>query len=130
MALIFNPTILYLQHMNSDIFSFFFYLPHNSIVIFSAEKQDMKFLPSLFHVSVVLYWFHSVLLYYYWLAGWTVHHVRDQSVARFSFVFILSEHNHPRTTEAQLLLSHRIFAILCKKKNAFVLNISPQCPKH
>lgn len=116
MALIFNPTILYLQHMNSDIFSFFFYLPHNSIVIFSAEKQDMKFLPSLFHVSVVLYWFHSVLLYYYWQAGWTVHHVRDQSVARFSFVFILSEHNHPRTTEAQLLLSHRIFAILCKKK--------------
>lgn len=35
------------------------------------------------------------------LAGLTVHHVRDQS-----FFFILSEHNHPRTTEAQLLPSY------------------------
>lgn len=82
----------------------------------------MKFLPSLFHVCVVLYWFHSVEVFEVaalLLAGWTVHHARDQSVARFSFVFILSEHNHPRATEAQLLLSHQIFAILCNKMHLF-----------
>lgn len=75
--------------------NFFFYLPHNSVVILMLRNKTWN------DVCVVLRWFHSVKVFEVaalLLAGWTVHHVRDQSLARFFVLFWKSSSDYRSTT--------------------------------